>query len=207
MVPITLLGIRYFRSIYYAEVFGSIPLGLVLAQRTRQYLKYMGYSAVALSMGVMLGIYSVAVLLWHQLQPSYQKFVMTALAVCSPSDLARAIAPIRDTDAIVMTDLNTAPLLLYLSPRLRTVASPYIRNAEGVLDELAFFRAQSDEEALAILDKRGVGFVLICDTGQRERLEVFKDHIARDTPAWLKPVGASDPQSGFRLFRVRSGGG
>ena len=204
MVPITLLGIRYFRSIYYAEVFGSIPLGLVLAQRTRQYPKYMGYSAVALSMGVMLGVYSVAVLVWHQLQPSYQKFVATALAVCSLDNLAGAIAPIRESDAIVMTDLNTAPLVLYLSPRLRTVASPYIGNAEGVLDEFAFFRAQSDEAARAILDKRRVGFVLICATGKGERLEVFKDRIARETPAWLEPVGARDPQSGFRLFRVRA---
>ncbi len=207
MVPITLLGIRYFRSIYYAEVFGSIPLGLVLAERTRRYPKYMGYSAVAMSMGVMLGVYSVAVLLWHLLQPSYQKFVATTLAVCSLGNLAGAIAPIQDTDAIVMTDLNVAPLILYLSPRLRTVASPYIGNAEGVLDELTFFRAHSDDDARAILDRRGVKFVLVCDTGQRERLDVFKDRIVHDTPAWLEPVGAGAPQSGFRLYRVRAGDG
>ena len=207
MVPITLLGIRYFRSIYYAEVFGSIPLGLVLAERTRQYPKYMGYSAVAMSMGVMLGVYSVAVLLWHLLQPSYQKFVATALAVCSLGNLAGAIAPIQDTDAIVMTDLNVAPLILYLSPRLRTVASPYIGNAEGVLDEFAFFRAHSDDEARAIVDRRGVKFVLVCDTGQPERLNVFKDRIVHDTPAWLEPVDAGAPQLGFRLYRVRAGDG
>lgn len=208
MVPVSLVGVRYVRAIYYAEVFGSIPLGLVLAQRTQQYAKYsrfMEYSAVVASAAVMLGVYSVTVLLWTRLDPSHRPAM--AAAACSPKSLAEAITPIEDTDAIVITEVNYAPRLLYLSPRLRTVAGPFHRNTEGILDVFAFFGAHSEGDARAILDKRGIKYVLICDAGQRERLEEFKDRIIHDTPAWLTPVGTSVPQAGFRLYRVRSGSG
>lgn len=207
MIPVTLLGIRYFRSIYFAEVLGSIPLGLVLAQRTRQYPRYVGYSAVALSIGVMLGAYSATALLWHQLLPSSQEFATKAAAVCSSKGLSEAIAPIENENAIVMAEINFAPMILYLSPQLRTVAAPFIRNTHGILDVLSFFNARTDDEARAVLDKRGVKYVLTCNRGEKWRAGSFGDLIYHETPAWLEQIGSGSAQSGFRLFRVRSGEG
>ncbi len=203
MIPISMMGIRYLRSTYFAQVLGSIPLGLVLADFTRRFPKHIGYCAVMASMGLNLGLYNGVAVAWRHLTPFRGAGLAVDFAVCSPKSLSEAIAPINDMDAILMTELDIAPMVLYLSPYLRTVSAGYIRNTQGVLDVLAFINAHGDDEARAILDKRGVKFVLICDTGQRGRLEVFKDRIARDTPAWLEPVGSSDPQSGFRLYRVR----
>ena len=212
MVPIFVVGIRFVRATYYAEVFGSIPLGLVLAQRTRRYAKYsrfMEYSAVVASAAAMLGVYSVTVLLWTWLDPSHRHQETMAAAPCSLGSLSDAIAPIQSTGAIVMTEVNFAPRVLYLSPHLRTVAGPFHRNTEGIVDVFTFFGAHSEGDARAILDKRGIEYVLVCDTGARavEDFFSFGNRILRDTPAWLAPVGASASEPGFRLYRIRSGSG
>ncbi len=206
MIPILLLGVRFYRSVNFVEVLGSIPLGVVLAHRTRQYPKYMGYSAVALSTGVMLGAYGATMLLWAQLRPPHEAGAVAA-ADCGPDDLSAAIAPIRDADAIVMTALDFAPMVLYFSPELHTVAAPYIRNTQGITDVLAFFDAQDDGDARAILDKRGVRFVLVCDRGERRRANSLGDRIFREPPAWLQRVGPGSERPGFRLYRVRAANG
>lgn len=206
MIPISLMGIRFYRSINFAEILGSIPLGLVLAQRTRRYPKYMGYSAVAASACVMLGVLGATRLLWDQLEPSHAN---TALAApdCGPTSLSEAVTPILNTDAIVLTELDFAPMLLYLSPELRTVATPYVRNTQGITDVLAFFDAQDDDEARAILAQRGVQFVLVCDRGERRRADSLAERIFHQTPNWLQRVGSDAAHPGFRLYRVRSGAG
>ncbi len=208
MIPISLLGIRYARSLYFAEVLGAIPLGLVLSHRTRQYPKYMGYSAIALSTGVMLGAESATSLLWQQLKPLRENGAR-AVADCSPKSLSEAIAPIQDTDAIVMADLNFAPMVLYLSPHLRTVAAAagYSRNLQGVLDVLAFFDARNDDVARTVLEKRGADFVLVCNYGQKRTAGSLEDRIYRETPTWLQRVGSDSVRSGYRLYRVRAGSG
>lgn len=211
MIPVSLIGIRFVRAMYYAEVFGSIPLGLVLAQRTRRYSKkFMEFSAIALSAVVMLGVYSATTLLWHGLRPPHQSQAAAA-NVCrtGTKSLSEAIAPIENRDAIVMTELNYAPRVLYLSPHLRTVAGPFHRNTEGIRDVFAFFNAHSDDDARAIVYKRGIKYVLICDTGAGAPGAFFSfgDRILRDTPAWLEPLGPRSPAPGFRLYRVRSGSG
>jgi hypothetical protein len=205
MVPISLMGIRYIRASLYVEIFGSIPLGLILAEYTRRYPKYIGYGAVAASTGVMLAAYSATLLVWNKLQASHENGVAAFVAVCNLNSLSETIAPIRNLDAIVMTEMNLAPMVLYLSPYLRTVAGPYHRNTDGILDQLAFFGAHSDNDARAILDKRRIKFVLICDTGEQRRADAFGDRIIHDQPDWLEQIGSSSPQSGFRLYRVLSG--
>ena len=206
MIPIALLGIRFYRSVNFVEVLGAIPLGIVLAHRTRQYPKYMGYSAVALSTGVMLGAYGATMLLWTQLKAPRAAGAVAA-ADCGPDDLSAAITPIRNADAIVMTALDFAPMVLYLSPELRTVAAPYIRNTQGITDVLAFFDAQDDGEARAILAQRGIQFVLACDRGEKRRAGSLGDRLFHEPPAWLQLVGSGSSRSGFRLYRVRPADG
>ena len=206
MVPVSLVGIRYIRVTYYAEVFGSIPLGLVLADFTRRFPKYLGYAGVAASSGAMLWAYLWTQFVWDQFEPPRYR-IATAMAVCSQESLSEAIAPIENTDAVVMTELDSAAMTLYLSPQLRTVAAGYMRNPKGILDDFAFFGAHNDEDARAILDKRGVEYVLICDRGEKQRADSFGDRILHDTPAWLQQVGSSSPRPGYRLYRVRSGNG
>ncbi len=206
MIPISLLGIRFYRSVIFLEVLGAIPLGVVLAHRTRQYPKYMGYSAVALSTGVMLGAFCATLLLWDQFKTSRENGAR-AVADCSPNSLSQAIASIRNTDAIVMTPLEFAPMVLYLSPELRTVAASYIRNTRGIIDVYAFFDAQDDADARAILAERGIQFVLVCDRGETRRADSLGDRLFREPPAWLQRIGSGSSQSGFRLYRVRSADG
>jgi asparagine N-glycosylation enzyme membrane subunit Stt3 len=201
MIPVSLIGIRYIRAIYYAEVFGSIPLGLVLANFSRRFSTYVGGVAVAASTPALFSMAVVTEFLWVQATPSYEKRDITAL--CGPESLSPAIAPILNTDAIIMTELDAAWAVLYLSPQLRTVAGPNHRNTQGISDHFAFFNAHSGEDARAILDKRGVKYVLICDTG-KERADLFGDRILHNTPAWLQPIGSSAPPPAFRLYRLRS---
>ncbi|HEY1146366.1 MAG TPA: AcrB/AcrD/AcrF family protein, partial [Allosphingosinicella sp.] len=84
---------------------------------------------------------------------------------------------------------------------------PYHRNQQAILDVMRAFRG-SAENAHAIIQRRGIDYVLICP-GLSEstvyRAEAPKGFYAQlaggKVPAWLQPI-ALPKDSPYRMWRV-----
>jgi len=109
-----------------------------------------------------------------------------------------------------LTYIFDGPELLYWTPH-EVVATPYHRNAAGILDTYDFFAAVDPEAARQIVQRRGIEWVLLCPRGSESLLYrragavTLLDRLRRDeAPAWLRPValpGALGRE--YRLYEVR----
>lgn len=105
----------------------------------------------------------------------------------------------------IMTPIDLgAHLLLYT--RHEVVAAPYHRNQQGVLDTFRFFNGPI-ADARAILDKRGIGLVVLCPAmaelrGISDRADdsFVNLYEAGTLPDWL--VNVSLPGAALRVFAV-----
>jgi len=66
-----------------------------------------------------------------------------------------------DKPMILMSGQNYSPAILFQTD-FYSVAGPYHRNTEGLLDEAFFYGKASLEEAKAIIAKRGIAVVAVC---------------------------------------------
>ncbi len=133
-------------------------------------------------------------------------------STAAPAALPCPIAPFAPHlqalgDAVVLSDINDAPELLYRS-RIRTVASLYHRNVPAFLRmQVAWREVPGDAPGPAFL-ATGARFVLVCPTGPRSAMvaglaeTTLLDRLrAGAPPAWLRQVQA-DPASGLVLFEL-----
>ena len=108
---------------------------------------------------------------------------------------------------IIMTTPGYAPEILWRTHH-GTVAGPYQRNIEGLRDVYQFFGSADDDEAKAIMSRRGSHYVLVCadrnlaDDG-RHGLALLEKLRNGNEPRWLDEIPLSEATlSGFRLYRV-----
>jgi hypothetical protein len=108
---------------------------------------------------------------------------------------------------LVLTFVDLGPRLVTLTHH-DAIAGPYHRNSQAILDVMRAFRFDA-AGAKAIIDRRGVDYVLICPNMSESTIyradtpEGFYAQLADGkVPDWLEPVGL--PQdSPFRMWRVR----
>lgn len=105
----------------------------------------------------------------------------------------------------IMSPIDLGAHLLLYTPHA-VVAAPYHRNAQGVRDAFRFFN-DPIAEARAILDKRGIGLVVLCPgmaevSGLPSRTDdSFASLYARgELPPWLEDV--SVPDSPLQVYAV-----
>ena len=105
----------------------------------------------------------------------------------------------------IMAPIDLGAHLLAFTPH-EVVAAPYHRNVEGVRDAFAFFNEPIDT-ARNILERRGIGLVVICPTmpEMRGTGEVAADSFVRlypegRLPAWL--VDQSLAEGPLKVFAV-----
>lgn len=111
---------------------------------------------------------------------------------------------------VVMAEINLSTMLMFETPHA-TIASPYHRNVDGVVDANAFFVATDDRVPLVIAQRRGVDLVLI----ERPRrstpppddgAEPFGTRLLCGRgPAWIEPIEL--PQAlcrHYSLFAVQA---
>ncbi len=110
-------------------------------------------------------------------------------------------------DAVVLSDVNDAPELLYRSG-IRTVASLYHRNVPAFLRMRDAWREMPGETPGPAFRATGARYVLVCPSGPRTAMvaglaeTTLLDRLrAGAPPAWLRRVVA-DPASGLVLFEV-----
>jgi len=111
----------------------------------------------------------------------------------------------------ILASLSFGPELLYRTPHA-VVATPYHRNAGGILDSIDFFGAVDESPALKIVRQRGITLVLVCAAKGQARLYspaesahtgfLHQRLVEGDPPVWLQPLPLPPTAASFRLFRV-----
>lgn len=110
----------------------------------------------------------------------------------------------------ILANLFLGPELLYRTPH-EVIATPYHRNAAGIFDAHAIMTAAEDDTARAIIARRGITWILICDD-KAERI-LYRTPDSRSTfyrrltrgalPPWLVRRELPPELGAFRLFEVR----
>ena len=127
--------------------------------------------------------------------------------ICDARAVGDALAGYAGPGApLIAAPIDIGPDLL-LRTSAAVLAAPYHRNVAGNMDLVRIMRAPQDE-AHAIMRRRGVDFVAVCrslsETGlyTRANPEGLSGRLsAGDPPAWLVPVSTpADPE--MRLYRV-----
>lgn len=115
-----------------------------------------------------------------------------------------------DADPIILTaSPDITPELAYLTP-YRYVSAPYHRGGAAFEDTVAVFTARDEATARAVLDRRGVRFILLCLRTRPPNLgpmhpESLEARLrgSGDPPPWLRPLALPPELDGtYRMFEV-----
>ncbi|RMH36885.1 MAG: hypothetical protein D6690_04335 [Nitrospirae bacterium] len=111
----------------------------------------------------------------------------------------------------ILAFIDFGPELLYRTPH-RVVATPYHRNARGILD--AYTILASDDETIAkkLMDTRHIDLIVLCPTSPTEPSFYRESHGDQalysrleygQVPSWLKAIALPSPLAAhFKLFQV-----
>jgi len=107
----------------------------------------------------------------------------------------------------ILTFVDMGPRLVTLTEHT-AIAGPYHRNAQAILDVMRAFRG-TPEDAKAMIDRRGVDYVLICPNMSEstiyrsEAKDGFYAQLSENkVPEWLETVPLPE-NSPFRMWRVK----
>lgn len=192
----TFLAVRNIRFVIYAEALAAVPLawwaGLYLSKRrgVRPWLRSLRRAFVMAL--VVVGFAVPAGVAWAIEGPSDEATVRgdCDLREITPA-LGNAIATV--PGAVVLAAIDAGPELLWRLP-VRIIADPYF-NTEGILDARDVFRSEDSSAFRAILDRRGVDFVLVCEN------DVELSAFGPDSLHGRLTAGM--PPEGFRLLERR----
>ncbi|MDD3371616.1 MAG: hypothetical protein PHE27_07315, partial [Alphaproteobacteria bacterium] len=135
---------------------------------------------------------------------------------CSNTALAKVLNDphgLGDRPRLILNTINESADILLRTPHY-VLAGPYHTNVSGNLDSLHFFLAADPEEAKAIVDRRHVDLIALCDRPAQIRAyrpapgepapakETFLDRLTSNRiPDWLRPI-RSDTFGQYLLFEV-----
>jgi hypothetical protein len=210
VVAMLVLGFLHFRFSTYSAVAGIVvlPVGLTVAGRApAPQRRLLGFLVVpplvgsALRVNLLLGFLLVPLLAAASTPPA-----ASGSTSCDGAAASRLLAPA--AGAVVLTDPNLVPELLYRTPIL-TVGSLYHRNAAAFMRLRAAWRAEPGDAVPEAVQATRARFVLACRGDQRRsslvqdlpKTTLWDALIAGTPPAWLTEV-AKDVQSGLVLYRV-----
>ena len=100
---------------------------------------------------------------------------------------------------ILSNSLALATAIIYRTPHA-VVATLYFGNVDGIVDANTVFTASEDAAARAVIDRRGIGAIIICRAAGRSLWRAGTDGgvtlhqrlLADDPPPWLRPVPLPD---------------
>ena len=125
-----------------------------------------------------------------------------------PCSTRTALAPLAELPrSTILAPIDLGPRLIVMTPH-DAVAGPYHRNGDDILAVLGSFRSPP-EEARTIVDRYGIGYVLLCPGLSEERIyretgegSLFAVLDGGDPPPWLERVPLPEG-SPLRVWRVR----
>ena len=220
LVILIAAGLRHLRFVTYPEALAALPIALLMTRVgpfldtvAPIYLRLFGrvFVAAAVFIGPFLlaGVVAAA----------------TGEAPPARSNCAvRVVAPALNDprfmggrDLILMTQPVAAAELLFWTGH-RVVDAPFHTNVEGIYgithDLIQFMTSRDDVAARAIVERRGIAFVMLCpsdrtgaDSTDPDGRQLYSRLLNGEVPGWLTPqpwpIGVA---SDLRLFRVVSPG-
>jgi hypothetical protein len=209
LAGVIVLGFLHFRFSTYSAVAGVVlfPVGLTaagLAPAPQRLL--LGFLVVPPLAAGTLRVLLLGFLLVPPLAVASTPSAASGSTSCDAAAATRLLAPA--AGAVVLTDLNLVPELLYRS-RILTVGSLYHRNPLAYRRLKAAWRAEPGDAVPVPVQATGARFVLVCKGALRTVLvqdlpktTLWDVLVAGTPPAWLTPV-TEDVQSGFVLYQVK----
>jgi len=206
VAALVLLGELHVRFAIYGEAAAAAVMPVALTECTRLLAaRPLAVQAILRSLAVLLVLLATrANVLAQHLAPDAHP--SSPDSRCSVRKAARLLAPY--AGQVVLSDANDAPELLYRT-QLKTVGSLY-RNVDGFMRLRAAWRSGPSRLEPQEVSATGATFVLFCPRSPRSILvadlpeQTLLDRLTRgEVPPWLHLV-ATDPQSGFSLYRVAS---
>lgn len=207
------LGIRWVRFVMYAELLGVLG-AMDLLSRALAALGHRpgprlavrrAFTAAAIITGpLLLGAGVMA--LGGEVGEAVQAPAATQTQGCSVEGLVAALddpGGLGDRPRIVLAHVDLGPVLLYRTPH-SVVATPYHRNARGILDARRIFETTDPDVARRMIEERGVEVVVTCGVEARPGLPgdaaPFVTRLRTgDAPDWIVPL---QPRPDLGIWQV-----
>jgi len=208
------LGIRWVRFVMYAELLGVLGSMDLLSRALvalgaggpgpRRGIQRAVTAAALISGPLLVGAGVMA--LGGESGGAVQAAAATQTQACSVDGLVGALddpGGLGDRPRIVLAHVDLGPVLLYRTPH-SVVATPYHRNARGILDARRIFETTDPDVARRMIDERGVEVVVTC--GVEAPPEPPGDAVpfvtrlrSGDAPDWIVPV---QPRPDLGIWQV-----
>ncbi len=166
------LGIRWVRFVMYAELLGVLGAMALLSYALASFgvreasplsgLRRAFTGAAIIAGPLLLGAAVMAA--GGEAGGAVQAAAATQTQACPVEELVAALddpAGLGDRPRIVLAHVDLGPVLLYRTLH-SVVATPYHRNARGILDARRVFETPDPDEAKRLIDERGVDVVVAC---------------------------------------------
>jgi len=196
---IVVLAASYIRFVVYAEAIAAMMLPIILqaVSEARRSASLQSLLRVAVLAGFLLG---------PQLPVLAAPRDGTAgdiMANCHVGDILPALRA--HSDAVVLTEINDAPEILWGSP-VRTVGSFYHRSIDAFIRARNAWRSLPNDSVPQAVLATGATHILACDLTGRPPLVAglppitLQDRLMRhDVPRWLHEVAHA---GGYRLYQI-----
>ncbi|PKN52141.1 MAG: hypothetical protein CVU55_08790 [Deltaproteobacteria bacterium HGW-Deltaproteobacteria-13] len=125
-------------------------------------------------------------------------------------DELNKLSPIHTQPIRIQAFIDYGPEILYRTS-YEVIATPYHRNAQGILDDYWIMTAVSDEKARTLIHRRGINMILVSSKSTEKQYytpvnkqSTFYERLTKDGGLdWIKEIPLPDPLShSYRLFRV-----
>ena len=186
----------------HANLFAALPWAMALGAAARRPRRLVG-KAGAVTLLLVGHVYAALAL-----RPAALAEPAPAGGHCDWRPVAATLRQAWPDGGVLFSYLFAGGELIWRTP-FAVVGAPY-QNAESLADTEAVFNALDDDVARAVLTRRRVDLLLLCDddaeaAGYRRRGEaIFHNRLlAGRLPPWLRPVELTAAQAGrARLFQL-----
>jgi asparagine N-glycosylation enzyme membrane subunit Stt3 len=191
---------------YYLHVLVPTPLAWLLGELLRAARRIRWTVGVALVKVTLVVMFAAGPLLATSilLQPALASSP-TATPPCRVGHLIPTLSALRqeaDRPPVVLAPMSWGPEIVFRADH-HVVATPYHRNAPGILDSHAIMSAMSPDQAWRLLASRRIGYLVTCRGRDWSPLvrgdqagTLYAEMQRGRVPGWLRPVPLPEALAG-----------
>lgn len=216
LVVLIPLAIRWVRFVMYAEVLGVLGTLFLLARALERIADRTAGARASLTRGLtsvglltgplLLGV--VVMALGGESGETVQEAAATEVGTCPVAELVSILNDpdgLGDRPRVILAHIDLGPTLLYRTPH-SVIATPYHRNARGILDWLRIMDTTDMAEARQLIRERQIDLVVACGAPPPSATAEASSFGVRvrsgAVPPWLTPLPAAHGLGGLRLYAV-----
>jgi hypothetical protein len=210
------LGIRWVRFVMYAEMLGVLGTMFLLvralsALEARYAPPRLGTLRAVATTGLLAGPLLAGALIMLSGQGGgarLREAGATQTQGCSIEELVSTLAEasgLGDRPRTVLAHVDLGPMLLYRTPH-SVIATPYHRNAAGILGARRIFEETSPDGARQLVAERAVDVIVTCGVEEPPGDAAQPSLVARlrsgSELEWLAPWDGGDTAGGLGIWQV-----